>query len=120
MFESRQLKACYGTTKYCTFFLKRQECPNRPDCYFLHEFQRECEIEEGKHKPNKEMFELHLKIAQKIVSSSRAKVTMMMRSDEKTVFPTVAEILREYDTDGKENPESPVKESTAGSFSDIQ
>jgi CCR4-NOT transcription complex subunit 4 len=29
------LRASYGTTKYCTFFLKNSECPNK-DCLYLH------------------------------------------------------------------------------------
>jgi len=31
----RTIRASYGTTKYCTFFLRDQACPN-PDCLYLH------------------------------------------------------------------------------------
>eukprot|EP01114_Cavostelium_apophysatum_P013545 TRINITY_DN3302_c0_g1_i2.p1 TRINITY_DN3302_c0_g1~~TRINITY_DN3302_c0_g1_i2.p1 ORF type:complete len:1166 (-),score=378.20 TRINITY_DN3302_c0_g1_i2:30-3527(-) len=34
--EGRQLRASYGTTKYCTYFLKGLPCTN-PDCMYLHE-----------------------------------------------------------------------------------
>lgn len=29
------LRASFGTTKYCTFFIKNSECPNK-DCLYLH------------------------------------------------------------------------------------
>lgn len=29
------LRASFGTTKYCTFFLKNLDCPNK-DCLYLH------------------------------------------------------------------------------------
>jgi len=36
------IKACFGTTKYCNFFLKYQVC-NNPDCLYLHEIGEEGE-----------------------------------------------------------------------------
>lgn len=62
--NERLVRASYGTTKYCTYFLKKLECPNRPDCYFLHAYDRSNEIDEGMHKPNKDMFDNHQKIAE--------------------------------------------------------
>lgn len=34
--EGKYLKAAYGTTKYCSSYLRGQTCPN-PNCMFLHE-----------------------------------------------------------------------------------
>ncbi|CAM9024673.1 unnamed protein product [Wickerhamomyces anomalus] len=34
--DGRPLKAAYGTTKYCSSYLRGQPCPN-PNCMFLHE-----------------------------------------------------------------------------------
>jgi CCR4-NOT transcription complex subunit 4 len=34
--EGKHLKAQYGTTKYCTMYLKNEKCPN-PNCMYLHE-----------------------------------------------------------------------------------
>jgi len=34
----RALKISYGTTKYCSYFLKKNDCPNIKDCYFLHQW----------------------------------------------------------------------------------
>ena len=35
LFEGRTLRASYGTTKYCTYYLKGAACPN-PGCMYLH------------------------------------------------------------------------------------
>jgi len=35
--KGRQVKACFGTTKYCNAFLKGVTCTN-PECLYLHEF----------------------------------------------------------------------------------
>ena len=32
----KPVKACFGTTKYCSSFLKGLQC-NNPDCLYLHE-----------------------------------------------------------------------------------
>jgi len=37
--DNRALRCAVGTTKYCSFFLRRQECPN-PNCLYLHEIAR--------------------------------------------------------------------------------
>jgi CCR4-NOT transcription complex subunit 4 len=37
------LRASYGTTKYCTIFLKNNECTNK-DCLYLHRLADENEI----------------------------------------------------------------------------
>ncbi|KAI9252813.1 hypothetical protein BDA99DRAFT_468367 [Phascolomyces articulosus] len=34
--EGRSLRASYGTTKYCTYYLRHMSCPN-PNCMYLHE-----------------------------------------------------------------------------------
>lgn len=36
MWKGRQVKACFGTTKYCNAFLKGVPCNNH-DCLYLHE-----------------------------------------------------------------------------------
>lgn len=36
MNDGKQLRAAYGTTKYCSSYLRGQTCPN-PNCMFLHE-----------------------------------------------------------------------------------
>ena len=41
--DNHELKANYGTTKYCLNFLKRWECKNK-DCIYLHKFADEKDI----------------------------------------------------------------------------
>ena len=36
VWKGRQVKACFGTTKYCNAFLKGVPCNNH-DCLYLHE-----------------------------------------------------------------------------------
>ncbi|EAS02027.2 RNA recognition motif protein (macronuclear) [Tetrahymena thermophila SB210] len=37
----RIIRASYGTTKYCSFFLKNLDCPNIPDCLYLHSYEKD-------------------------------------------------------------------------------
>ncbi|XP_022258304.1 CCR4-NOT transcription complex subunit 4-like [Limulus polyphemus] len=53
--DGRTLKASLGTTKYCSHFLKNQQCP-KSDCMYLHELGDELasftkeEMQQGKHQ----------------------------------------------------------------------
>ncbi|EGG16832.1 RING zinc finger-containing protein [Cavenderia fasciculata] len=38
--EGRTLRASFGTTKYCSYFLRKLQC-NNPDCMYLHEWGQE-------------------------------------------------------------------------------
>jgi CCR4-NOT transcription complex subunit 4 len=37
------LRASFGTTKYCSFFLKNCDCPNK-DCLYMHNLADENDI----------------------------------------------------------------------------
>lgn len=41
--DNHLIRASFGTTKYCSFYLKRMECTNR-DCLFLHKKANENDI----------------------------------------------------------------------------
>jgi CCR4-NOT transcription complex subunit 4 len=41
--DGHLLRASFGTTKYCTFFLKSCDCPNK-DCLYLHYIASEDDI----------------------------------------------------------------------------
>ena len=45
----RPLKVSFGTTKYCSHFLRGHECPNS-DCFYLHKFDRKREVGSGEGK----------------------------------------------------------------------
>ncbi|KAI9009772.1 RING/Ubox like zinc-binding domain-containing protein [Gaertneriomyces semiglobifer] len=41
VYDGKIIRATYGSTKYCTYFLKNQQCQN-PQCQFLHEAGEEA------------------------------------------------------------------------------
>jgi CCR4-NOT transcription complex subunit 4 len=41
--DEHTLRASFGTTKYCTYFLKNSDCPNK-DCLYLHHIADENDI----------------------------------------------------------------------------
>ena len=41
--DDHVLRASYGTTKYCTFFLKNCDCPNN-DCLYMHSLADDSDI----------------------------------------------------------------------------
>ncbi|KAG1101019.1 hypothetical protein G6F42_017570 [Rhizopus arrhizus] len=56
----RILRASYGTTKYCTYYLRNMNCPN-PNCLYLHEPGEDAdtiskeELATGKHRMRDQM-----------------------------------------------------------------
>lgn len=38
------IRASFGTTKYCTYFLKNSECPNKKECLYLHSISEEKNV----------------------------------------------------------------------------
>ena len=42
--EGKIIRAFYGTTKYCNYFLNSTSCPNRDKCVFLHELATDEDI----------------------------------------------------------------------------
>ena len=57
MREDRIIKASYGTTNYCYFFINEQKC-KKPDCPFLHSIaqKNDC-FSKDKAKSHKIFFE---------------------------------------------------------------
>lgn len=45
----RPLKVSFGTTKYCSHFLRGHDCPNA-DCFYLHRLDRKREVGAGETK----------------------------------------------------------------------
>ncbi|XP_055712831.1 putative mediator of RNA polymerase II transcription subunit 26 isoform X2 [Phlebotomus papatasi] len=76
MIDNRLIKTSLGTTKYCSHFMKNQQCP-KPDCMYLHElgdseasFTKE-EMHQGKHQEYEKRLHDQL-IAQSTVLNSNA------------------------------------------------
>ena len=85
------LRASYGTTKYCTFFLKNSDCPNK-DCLYLHHMANESDIinrEEMNSNTNifYEQQLLAMKIAD-IFNTNVKKKLKTLNTKKKCIFPT--------------------------------
>jgi CCR4-NOT transcription complex subunit 4 len=74
MHAGQRIHASFGTTKYCTYFLKKIECPNVPDCYFLHCLDKENEIDERDNRPTRELFDNQQQLAEDIVRNNLDKI----------------------------------------------
>jgi len=87
--DNHSIRASFGTTKYCSFFLKGVECNNK-DCLFLHNFADENEIiKRGDLNLNKAIFASQHIIAIKIadIYNPDVKNKIMNMKRVKTVFP---------------------------------
>ena len=60
--ERRLLRASFGTTKYCSFFLKDQKCVNK-ECLYLHELHPMNETFTKEQMASREMFDKQQAIA---------------------------------------------------------
>ena len=94
--DNHCVRASFGTTKYCAFFLKGVECTNR-DCVFLHKLADEADIIHRKDlATNKYIFnkqhEYAIKIADIYNPTVKRKLMNMKRG--KTIFPAPNMIYR--------------------------
>ncbi|CAM6002285.1 unnamed protein product [Sphagnum balticum] len=45
--DDREITATYGNSRYCTMFLRGNDCRNR-DCFFMHEYDTENELDDSR------------------------------------------------------------------------
>ena len=87
--DNHEIKANYGTTKYCMNFLKRLQCQNK-DCIFLHKFADEKDIVSKEiMNTNKDIFPQQRLMAielSKILTKEKYK-QLYKNKDIKTIFP---------------------------------
>ena len=87
--DNHQIKANYGTTKYCLNFLKNLECRNK-DCIYLHKFADEKDIVSREQmNSDKDIFPQQRLLAielSKILTNKKYNELYKLR-DIKTVFP---------------------------------
>ena len=43
MIKGKIIRAFFGTTKYCSYFLNNSKCPNSQKCFFLHQLATDKE-----------------------------------------------------------------------------
>ena len=105
MIDNHLIRASYGTTKYCSYFLKGIECNNK-DCLFLHKWADENDIiKRGDLNSNKIIFTQQHNYAKKIADIYNPEVKKKILSSRKgkTVFPSPDIIYRTITIMEKEN-----------------
>jgi hypothetical protein len=89
--EGRELSATYGTTKYCSYFLKNIRCP-KADCLYLHEFGA----------PEDSLTRDDIQQSSQIAHSTSLmrSVSIVSKAPEGTVFPSAYIVrLRNFSLD---------------------
>lgn len=90
LIEGKIIRAFFGTTKYCNYFLNNCRCPNMDKCMFLHHLVKEKDIiiEEN----SIFSYNDHLNLAKKIIDFSNPQTKIYIKNMpkvEKTVFPNI-------------------------------
>jgi CCR4-NOT transcription complex subunit 4 len=89
------LRASYGTTKYCTFFLKNLDCPNK-DCLYLHHLADDGDIiNRDDMNSNTNIFYEQQLLAMKIGDIFNIEIKKKLKNTnpkKKCIFPTTESI----------------------------
>ena len=95
--DNHLIRASFGTTKYCSYYLKGIECSNK-DCLFLHKKADENDIiKRGDLTSNKIIFAKQHDYAEKIADIYNPEVKkkiMGMKRNIKTIFPSPDNIYK--------------------------
>ena len=105
MIDNHLIRASFGTTKYCSYFLKGIECNNK-ECLFLHKWADENDIiKRGDLTSNKIIFTQQHNYAKKIadIYNPEVRKKIMLSKKGKTVFPSPDIIYRTNTLMDKEN-----------------
>ena len=89
LIEGKIIRAFFGTTKYCNYFLKNIPCPYE-DCWFLHNLANENDIIINDNTIF--TYNDHLNLAKKIIDFSNPKTKNLIqkiKKPTKNVFPTI-------------------------------
>ena len=84
------IRAFYGTTKYCSYFLNNQKCPNSKKCVFLHQLvtNNDIIIDEN----NNFSYNEHVNMSKKIIEQSKLEIkTIFLKKQKKSksVLPSI-------------------------------
>jgi len=84
-YNSKQIKAAFGTTKYCAFYVKKVSCPNK-DCVYIHTVQDKSNIIS---KESSDFYIEQHKIAVKVsdIGNPKFRDLLYKNRHEETVFP---------------------------------
>ena len=84
------IRAFYGTTKYCNYFLDNTKCKNLKKCLFLHELVTNEDIIIG---PNTNFsYNEHLNMSRKIIEQNKLeikKIILKKSENSKNILPSI-------------------------------
>lgn len=85
LYNGKIMKAAFGTTKYCTFFLRKMNCSNR-DCVYVHTIQDKCNLID---KESNDFYIEQHKMAIKIseINNQNVKEYLYKHRNTPTIFP---------------------------------
>lgn len=85
LYNGKIMKAAFGTTKYCTFFLRKMNCSNR-DCVYVHTIQDKCNLID---KESNDFYIEQHKMAIKIseINNQNVKEYLYKHRNSPTIFP---------------------------------
>ena len=102
LIEGKLIRAFFGTTKYCNYFLNNSQCPNEEKCIFLHKLVEDKDIIID---PDSIFsYNEHINLAKKIIHFSNPEKTKMILNSHRprnTIFPNIDYIF--LNEDQKEN-----------------
>ena len=90
LIEGKLVRAFFGTTKYCNYFLNNSFCPNEEKCMFLHKLVKDKDIIIDINTIFS--YNEHLNLAKKIIQFSNPetkKIVMKLLKPKSTVFPNI-------------------------------
>ena len=82
LINGKIIRAFFGTTKYCNYFLNNKICPNAKTCMFLHKIvsDKNIIIDDNTNFSYNE----HLNMAKKIIELSKAEIKNILKIKKKT------------------------------------
>ena len=90
LIEGKLIRAFFGTTKYCNYFLNNNRCPNEEKCMFLHKLVEDKDIIID--SDTVFSYNEHLNLAKKIINFSNPETRknfIKLVKPKNTVFPNI-------------------------------
>ena len=90
LIQGKIIRAFFGTTKYCSYFLNNEECPNFVRCIFLHKYINNNDTIINNNDDF--TYNAHINLAKKIINSSLMEVKYLIQKMKKlnqNIFPTI-------------------------------
>jgi hypothetical protein len=77
------LRVFFGTTRYCSYFLNNQKCPNHENCRFLHQLALDEDLIIDDKTKTEFSFKEHLDLSKKIIKQSYSVIRQILTKPKK-------------------------------------